>query len=222
MGSTIKLLSKNNKNTSFGYVNTAKEQWARERGTTLGKDNGLIPATVTEVRDNWVEATVSWFSILNSFFIIALASLFSRWWDSRYNPPAAVKYGIGLLMLSVGFGLLAIGSSGITQGVKVSMLWLVFAYMFNTMGELCLSPVGLSYVSKLVPGRMIAFMFGVWYLAVAIGHKLAAVVGGQIENITKEYSLTTFFLIFTIVPGIAGVLIILINPFLKKLMHGVK
>ena len=171
-------MSKNNKNTSFGYVNTAKEQWARERGTTLGKDNGLIPATVTEVRDNWVEATVSWFSILNSFFIIALASLFSRWWDSRYNPPAAVKYGIGLLMLSVGFGLLAIGSSGVTHGVKVSMLWLFFAYMFNTMGELCLSPVGLSYVSKLVPGRMIAFMFGVWYLAVAIGHKLAAVVRG--------------------------------------------
>ena len=61
------------------------------------------------------------------------------------------------------------------------------------MGELCLSPVGLSYVSKLVPGRMIAFMFGVWYLAVAIGHKLAAVVGGQIENITRQYSLSTFF-----------------------------
>ncbi|WP_454996601.1 peptide MFS transporter [Capnocytophaga leadbetteri] len=222
VGSTIKLLSKNNKNTSFGYVNTAKEQWARERGAALDKDNGLIPATVTEVRDNWVEATVSWFSILNSFFIIALASLFSRWWDSRYNPPAAVKYGIGLLMLSVGFGLLAIGSSGVTHGVKVSMLWLFFAYMFNTMGELCLSPVGLSYVSKLVPGRMIAFMFGVWYLAVAIGHKLAAVVGGQIENITRQYSLSTFFLIFTIVPATAGVMIILLTPFIKKLMHGVK
>ena len=125
-------------------------------------------------------------------------------------------------MLSIGFGLLAIGAYGVTQGVKVSMLWLVFAYMFNTMGELCLSPVGLSYVSKLVPARMIAFMFGVWYLAVAIGHKLAAVVGGQIDNITKEYSLSTFFLIFTIVPAVAGTLIILINPFVKKLMHGVK
>ena len=221
-GSDIKLLSKNKQHTSFAYVDAKKEQWAVERGKELQTDNGLIPAQVKEVRANWVEATVSWFSILNSFFIIALASLFSRWWDSKYNPPAGAKYGIGLLMLSVGFGLLALGSEGAANGVKVSMLWLVFAYMFNTMGELCLSPVGLSYVSKLVPGRMIAFMFGVWYLAVAIGHKLAAVVGGQIENITKEYSLTTFFLIFTIVPGIAGVLIILINPFLKKLMHGVK
>ena len=222
VGQEIKLLSKNNKNTSFGYVDAEKEQWAKQRGSALNTDNGLIVAQVKEERDNWVETTVSWFSILNSFFIIALASLFSRWWDSKYNPPAAMKYGIGLLMLSVGFGLLALGSHGVTHGVKVSMLWLVFAYMFNTMGELCLSPVGLSYVSKLVPARMIAFMFGVWYLAVAIGHKLAAVLGGQIENITREYSLSTFFLIFTIVPAVAGVLIILINPFVKKLMHGVK
>ena len=222
VGQEIKLLSKNNKNTSFGYVDAEKEQWAKQRGAELNTDNGLIVAQVKEERDNWVETTVSWFSILNSFFIIALASLFSRWWDSKYNPPAAKKYGIGLLMLSVGFGLLALGSHGVTHGVKVSMLWLVFAYMFNTMGELCLSPVGLSYVSKLVPARMIAFMFGVWYLAVAIGHKLAAVVGGQIENITREYSLSTFFLIFTILPAVAGVLIILINPFVKKLMHGVR
>ena len=222
VGQEIKLLSKNNKNTSFGYVDAEKEQWAKQRGAELNTDNGLIVAQVKEERDNWVETTVSWFSILNSFFIIALASLFSRWWDSKYNPPAAMKYGIGLLMLSVGFGLLALGSHGVTHGVKVSMLWLVFAYMFNTMGELCLSPVGLSYVSKLVPARMIAFMFGVWYLAIAIGHKLAAVLGGQIENITREYSLSTFFLIFTIVPAVAGVLIILINPFVKKLMHGVR
>ena len=222
VGQEIKLLSKNNKNTSFGYVDAEKEQWAKQRGAELNTDNGLIVVQVKEERDNWVETTVSWFSILNSFFIIALASLFSRWWDSKYNPPAAMKYGIGLLMLSVGFGLLALSSHGVTHGVKVSMLWLVFAYMFNTMGELCLSPVGLSYVSKLVPARMIAFMFGVWYLAVAIGHKLAAVLGGQIENITREYSLSTFFLIFTIVPAVAGVLIILINPFVKKLMHGVR
>ena len=222
VGQEIKLLSKNNKNTSFGYIDAEKEQWAKQRGAELNMDNGLIVAQVKEERDNWVEATVSWFSILNAFFIISLASLFSRWWSSKYNPPAAVKYGIGLLMLSIGFGLLALGSHGITNDVKVSMLWLIFAYMFHTMGELCLSPVGLSYVSKLVPSRMIAFMFGVWYLAVAIGHKSAAVAGGQIKNITEQYSLSTFFLIFTILPAIAGVIIIFINPFVKKLMHGVK
>lgn len=168
------------------------------------------------------EITVSWFSILNSFFIIAFASAFSKWWDSKYNPSAAVKYGLGLIIMAVGFGFLAFGSFGIEVGVKVGMIWLVLAYLFHTLGELCLSPVGLSYVSKLVPARMIAFMFGMWYLAIAIGNKLAAVLGGQIENITHEYSLSTFFLIFTIVPSVAGLLVIALNPLLKKLMHGVK
>jgi len=168
------------------------------------------------------EITVSWFSILNSFFIIAFAPLFSKWWESKHNPSAAMKYGLGLIVMAIGFGLLAFGAYGINEGVKVSMIWLILAYLFHTLGELFLSPVGLSYVSKLVPPRMIAFMFGMWYLAIAIGNKLAAVLGGQIENITKDYGVSTFFLIFTIVPTIAGVLIIILNPIIKKLMHGVR
>ena len=168
------------------------------------------------------EIDPTWFSILNSFFIIALASSVSKIWDSKFNPPAAVKYGLGLIIMAIGFGLLAYGSYGIQTGVKVSMIWLVLAYLFHTLGELFLSPVGLSYVSKLVPARMIAFMFGIWYLAIAIGNKLAAAVGGEIENITAQYSLSTFFLIFTIVPIAAGLLVMMLNPMLKKLMHGVK
>ena len=168
------------------------------------------------------EIPVSWFSILNSFFIIAFASSVSKWWESKYNPSAAVKYGLGLIIMAVGFGFLAFGAYGIEAGIKVSMLWLILAYLFHTLGELCLSPVGLSYVSKLVPDRMIAFMFGMWYLAIAIGNKLAAVLGGQIENITNEYSLSTFFILFTIVPTVAGIAVIFLNPLLKRLMHGVK
>ena len=168
------------------------------------------------------EIPVSWFSILNSFFIIAFASSVSKWWESKYNPSAAVKYGLGLIIMAAGFGFLAFGAYGMEAGVKVSMLWLILAYLFHTLGELCLSPVGLSYVSKLVPARMIAFMFGMWYLAIAIGNKLAAVLGGQIENITNEYSLSTFFLLFTIVPTVAGIAVIFLNPLLKRLMHGVK
>ncbi|RVT73101.1 MFS transporter [Flavobacterium sufflavum] len=168
------------------------------------------------------EIDPSWFSILNSFFIIALASNVSKIWESKYNPPAAAKYGLGLIIMAIGFGLLAYGSYEISTGVKVSMIWLVLAYLFHTIGELFLSPVGLSYVSKLVPARMVAFMFGMWYLAIAIGSKLAAVLGGQIENITNTYSLSTFFLIFTVVPTVAGLLVIALNPLMKKLMHGVK
>lgn len=221
-GEEINILPRNNKFTSFGYVDEQKLAWAEQRASELNTSNGVVRATVKEEKANWVEITTSWFSILNSFFIIALANIFSRWWDSRYNPPAAVKYGLGLIIMSLGFGLLAFGANGVTEGVKVSMIWLILAYLFHTMGELCVAPVGLSYVSKLVPTRMIAFMFGVWYLVIAIGNKTAAILGGQIENITEKYSLSTFFLIFTIVPMTAGILVILLTPVIKKLMHGVK
>jgi POT family proton-dependent oligopeptide transporter len=168
------------------------------------------------------EIAVSWFSIMNSFFIITFANFVSKIWDSKFNPPATVKYGMGLIIMAIGFGLLAFGAHGIQDGIKVSMIWLILAYMFHTLGELCLSPVGLSYVSKLAPARMIGFMFGMWYLALAIGNKLAAILGGQIEVITNQYSLSTFFLIFTIVPIVAGVIVMSLQPILKKLMHGVK
>src|SRR5690606_27710897 len=156
-----------------------------------GLPSAVTPATVSSLKDNQVEITTSWFSILNSFFIIALASLFSKWWDSRFNPSAAMKYALGLIIMGIGFGILAYGSRIIPRGavpgsIRVSMIWLVLAYLFHTMGELCLSPVGLSYVSKLVPGRMIAFMFGMWYLAIAIGNKLAGSLGGMIEEIQTE------------------------------------
>ena len=192
-----------------------------------GIESQIVMGEVFEVKDNEVEITVSWFSILNSFFIIAFASFFSKWWESKYNPSAAMKYALGLIVMGVGFAVLAYGSSFIPQGteaglVRVSMVWLVLAYFFHTLGELFLSPVGLSYVSKLVPARMIAMMFGMWYLAIAIGNKIAASMGGMVDEIQEEHSLSTFFLIFTIIPVVAGVLIALLNPLLKKLMHGVK
>ncbi|WP_423818100.1 peptide MFS transporter [Salinimicrobium sp. TIG7-5_MAKvit] len=182
----------------------------------------VIWMLVREFQGDATEITVSWFSILNSFFIIVFASFFSKWWESKYNPSAAWKYSFGLILLGIGFGLLAFGSSGVAEGAKVSMIWLILAYLFHTLGELCLSPLGLSYVSKLVPARMIAFMFGMWYLAIAIGNKLAGSFGGMIDEITQQYSLSTFFLIFTVVPISAGVLVAVLNPLLKKLMHGIK
>lgn len=222
VGQEINIITKDNTNSTFGFLDDKRLEIARERGAELNRDSGIIPAQISEIQSNEIEVTTSWFSILNSFFIIAFASLFSKWWDSKYNPSAAVKYGLGLIIMAMGFGLLAFGSYGITEGVKVSMVWLILAYLFHTLGELCLSPVGLSYVSKLVPARMIAFMFGMWYLAIAIGNKLAAVLGGQIENITSNYSLSTFFLIFTVVPTIAGIIVMILGPLLKRLMHGVK
>jgi hypothetical protein len=217
------IINKDKELTKFAFIaSDEKLEELKSNSIKLGRDNGIIEAQITEVKDNEVEITVSWFSILNSFFIIVFASFFSKWWESKYNPSAASKYALGLIIMGLGFGLLAFGSTGAVDGVKVSMIWLILAYLFHTLGELCLSPVGLSYVSKLVPARMIALMFGMWYLAIAIGNKLAAVVGGQIENITQQYSLSIFFLIFTIVPVAAGLLVLALNPLLKKLMHGVR
>ncbi len=178
-----------------------------------------------EFSKDTTEAPASWFGILNSFFIISLAPFFSKWWESKYNPSAGVKYGIGLILLGLGFAILAYGTSDIPQGAKtasVSMIFLILAYLLHTMGELCLSPVGLSYLSKLVPPRMIGFMFGIWYLAIAIGQKAAGTMGGMIDKISEEYSISSFFLIFTFIPIAVGFVSILLNPVLKKLMHGVK
>ncbi|WP_086475946.1 peptide MFS transporter [Arenibacter amylolyticus] len=178
-----------------------------------------------EFSQDTTEVGASWFGILNSFFIISLAPFFSKWWESKYNPSAAMKYGLGLILLGVGFGILAFGTVGIPSGAQtasVSMMFLILAYLFHTMGELCLSPVGLSYLSKLVPGRMIGFMFGIWYLAIAIGQKAAGTMGGMIDKISEEYSLGTFFLIFALVPAGVGFVSIVLNPLLKKLMHGVR
>ena len=172
-----------------------------------------------------LEVDATWFGILNSFFIITLAPIFSKWWESKYNPSAAVKYGIGLIMLGLGFAILSYGASDIPPGAmtaKVSMVFLILAYLLHTMGELCLSPLGLSYLSKLVPARMIGFMFGVWYLAIAVGQKAANTMGGMIDKISSEYSMGTFFLIFTLIPIAVGVISMLLNPVLKKLMHGIR
>ncbi|WP_433902408.1 peptide MFS transporter [Sphingobacterium puteale] len=168
------------------------------------------------------EIKVSWFSILNSFFIIALASTVSKIWESKYNPSAAFKYGFGLILVAIGFLIIGLGSWGIAPGVKISMVFLVLTYLFHTLGELFISPVGLSYVSKLVPARMLAFMFGIWYLAIAIAQKVAAVLGGQVETIQQEYSLSHFFFLFTAIPALAGLLVMLFNPLIKRLMHGIK
>jgi len=210
----------------FIFIDTEADKKLREQ---IKKYDRIYPAFTGRVirldNNTNVEVPWTWFSILNSFFIIAFASFFSKLWESKYNVPPAFKYGLGLIIMAIGFGCLAYGATGIGEDasgniIRVSMIWLVLAYLFHTLGELCLSPVGLSYVSKLVPARMIGFMFGMWYLAIAIGNTAAAQLGGMIEVIAEDYSMPTFFLIFTIVPVAAGVLIMVLHPLIKRLMSG--
>lgn len=184
----------------------------------------VFEGTVVSEKQNETEVPASWFGILNSFFIIAFAPLLSRLWESRLNPPAPIKFGMGLILLGLGFGVLAMGSLGIDKEAKfanVSMWWLIIAYLFHTLGELCVSPVGLSYVSKLAPIKLVGLMFGVWFLCTAIANYLAGLTGSFIDPISEKYGLTVFFLIFTILPVASGILIWLLTPMIKTKMHGV-
>jgi len=133
---------------------------------------------------------------------------------------------MGLILLGLGFGILAFGASAIPQGaeagaVRVSLVWLVLAYLLHTLGELVLSPVGLSYVSKLAPARLVGMMFGLWFTASAIANFLGGITASFIDKISEAYSLSVFFLIFTAIPILAGLILISITPIIKKKMHGV-
>ncbi|WP_438969213.1 peptide MFS transporter [Nonlabens sp.] len=171
------------------------------------------------------EVPASWFGILNSFFIIAFAPVFSKIWESKYNPSGPVKFAIGLILLGIGFGILAFGSMGIPLGAKtasVSMIFLILAYLFHTLGELCVSPVGLSYVSKLSPAKLVGLMFGIWFVANFIANTAAGLTGRYIDPIVEDYGMATFFMIFTIIPIAAGVIMLAISRLLVKMMHGIR
>jgi proton-dependent oligopeptide transporter, POT family len=188
-------------------------------------DSTLDFLKIDKVTVPLTEIPATWFSTFNSLFVISLAPLFAKIWESKYNPTANVKAGIGMILLGLGMVAVAFGSNGIAPGAEsasVSMIWLILVYLFHTMGELCISPVGLSYVSKLVPARMIAFMFGVWYLAIAIGMKSAGMFGESVEKIADEKGISYFFWMLAIISFALAAFSILMQPFIKKLMHGVR
>jgi len=165
----------------------------------------------------------SWFQILNPVFIISLAPLYSRFWE-KYKFSGPQKFFGGLTLLAAGFGVLAIGASSIPAGAEtasVSMIWLLVAYFLHTMGELAISPVGLSYVSKLAPARMLGFLFGIWYVFTGLAGKLASIMAEYSDGIAESVGFSGFFLIFTIIPFIAGLVMLSLNKPIKRMMHGI-
>ena len=178
-----------------------------------------------EFNNTSTEVPASWYGILNSFFIIVFAPLISKIWQSKYNISGPYKFGIGLILLAIGFAILSFGSINIPLGAKtasVSMIFLILAYFFHTMGELCISPVGLSYVSKLAPKNLVGLMFGVWFVANFIANTAAGFTGSYIDPIVENYGMSVFFLIFTIIPTAAGLIMLLANNVIVKMMHGIK
>ena len=174
-----------------------------------------------------VEVPAGWFQIFNSLFIICFAPAFAKLWERRFTllRRGPIKFALGLILLGVGFAILALGAAGIPDGAKtasVSMFWLIAAYLFHTLGELCISPVGLSYVSKLAPVRLIGLMFGVFFVANFIANFAGGLTGSYIEPIAEAVGLSGFFLIFAIVPIAAGLVFIAISGWMKRMMHGIE
>ncbi|NJC27840.1 peptide MFS transporter [Neolewinella antarctica] len=173
-----------------------------------------------------LEVPAGWFQIFNSLFIICFAPAFAKLWEQRISwlKRGPVKFAMGLILLGIGFAILALGAAGIPDGAEtasVSMFWLIAAYLFHTLGELCISPVGLSYVSKLAPVRLIGLMFGVFFVANFVANFAGGLTGSYIEPIAEAVGLSGFFLIFAIIPIAAGIIFIAISGWMKKMMHGI-
>ncbi len=173
------------------------------------------------------EVPAGWFQIFNSLFIICFAPLFAKLWERKFAllRRGPVKFALGLTLLGLGFAILAVGALSIPDGAKtasVSMFWLIAAYLFHTLGELCISPVGLSYVSKLAPVRLVGLMFGVFFVANFIANFAAGLTGSYIDEIAEAVGLSGFFAIFAAVPITAAVIFIAISGWMKKMMHGIE
>jgi POT family proton-dependent oligopeptide transporter len=166
------------------------------------------------------EVPTSFFQSLNATFIIVFASLFAWLWvklgDKQPSSPA--KLSLGLIIAGSGFLLLAIPAMSATPDHRVSPLWLIAVYLIHTIGELCLSPVGLSNVTKLAPQRYVSQAMGIWFLGASIGNYLAGQATGFVEVLPASQ-------VFTIVAGImagSGVLVLLFLKPIKKMMGGVQ
>ncbi len=182
-----------------------------------------------------VQWTAAQFGSLNAMFIFLLAPGFAWLWTklgkNGWEPSTPVKFALGIAQAGLGFGALVVGATMPDESGRVAAIWLVLAYMLHTMGELCLSPVGLSAVTKLAVPSVVGVMMGSWFLATAYSEfvaaqlaKLAAVetTNGQVIDIaTALASYTELFNSLLWVGLAAGAFMLVISPLLKKWMHGI-
>lgn len=165
------------------------------------------------------EMPASYFQAINPLAIITLGPLISWMWSrvdrSRYAIPTPAKMGLGMIILGLGFVLLATADGQTANGAKVGAQWLFAVYVIHTVGELFLSPIGLSMVSKLAPARLAAMLMGIWYTANAIANYLA----GTLEAMLSSSQIPLYWFLVGSSIG-AGVLLLILTPFIKRLMHG--
>ncbi|HSL72313.1 MAG TPA: peptide MFS transporter [Longimicrobiales bacterium] len=168
------------------------------------------------------EMPAGWLQNVNPFFIIVLAPVFGMLWTwlahRDKNPSIPLKFSLGLLGLAAGMFVLAWGASFASATNRVSMAWLIVTYFLFTVGELALSPVGLSSMTKLAPPGRLGQMMGVWFIAAALGNLFAGLVAGSLETLPPE----ALFRSVALFIGGAGVLALLVSPFIKRLTGGIR
>ena len=164
----------------------------------------------------------SWFQSINSGFILLLAPLFAVLWRKLnakgLEPTTPLKMVFGLGLLGVGFVFLVLGGRVSDGGVLVSPFWLVAAYLFHTMGELCLSPVGLSYVTKVAPLRLASFLMAAWFLANGAGNKIAGMVAGLYGTMPNG----KFYMIFVVSSFAAAGILWMLVPRINRLTESAR
>lgn len=179
------------------------------------------------------EMPATWMQSVNPGVIIFMGPLFAGLWTwlgkRRMNPSQPAKIGIGLILLGIGFGILTWGAStAIEAGSKANVLFLLWAYVFHTLGELCLSPTGLSYVTKAAPVRHVSLLMGIWFVSSFVANLAGGLIASRVEAIEKgEIKLpwhfggqADFFFLFVVTSIGPGLLILLLTPLLKKLIAG--
>ena len=218
--------------------------WAlfEQAGSSL---NILTDRGVDRVVFGW-EVPASMFQSLNAGFIFTIAPLFALLWISlakrNMEPSTPIKFSIGIVLVGLGFLALVYGMNS-SEGLQTGVIWIVLIYLLHTLGELCLSPVGLSSVTKLSPQRIVGFMMGMWFFASAAGNYVASLIAKgtagdpvlkiaeriyfQVMNLPEDtftiYQKIGFMDVYTDVGLIAigcGIFLAIITPLLKKLMHG--
>lgn len=181
------------------------------------------------------ELRASMFGSLNPFFIIVCAPLFAALWiwlaRKGWEPSTPVKFGLGIIQAGLGFGAMVIGAQYLGEDGKVAVIWLTLAYLLHTTGELCLSPVGLSAVTKLSIKRVVGVSMGTWFLATALSETVATRIGkmasidtsaGETQDVALALATYTELYEFLMWTGIGvGVFMLLLAPLLKKGMHGI-
>jgi len=170
----------------------------------------------------------SWLQSVNAFFIITLAPVFGWLWvwlaKKHLEPSTPVKFALGLIFLGIGFLVMMFASYYVVGGNQVLPTWLIMTYLFHTTGELCLSPVGLSAVTKLSPKKLVGQMMGIWFMSIAFGNLIAGRIAGQFndEAIQADPTLLPdlfWLIVITTVGG--GLVLLLFNKPIKKLMGNI-